>query len=156
MIKNEILVCIFFFRVTEINRFLLDHEYPNISEASKVIRHVPNYDFEKLSPHMQVIWPIICQKNQLIIESNPWLATPIQNLEYKKYIIVNFFWRSTHSYCKHGNPENERNFKLQKCFLRPTPSWLPAGRSDSKLSMTASIYRNKREILCWNKREINA
>ena len=105
-------ICIFFFRVTEINRFLLDHEYPNISEASKVIRHVPNYDFEKLSPHMQVIWPIICQKNQLIIESNPWLATPIQNLEYKKYIIVNFFWRSTHSYCKHGNPENERNFKV--------------------------------------------
>ena len=105
-------ICIFFFRVTEINRFLLDHEYPNISEASKVIRHVPNYDFEKLSPHMQVIWPIICQKNQLIIESNLWLATPIQNLEYKKYIIVNSFWRSTHSYCKHGNPENERNFKV--------------------------------------------
>ena len=51
--------------MTEINRFVVDHEYIGLTEAAKVVQHVPNYDFERLSPNMQAIWPKICQKYQL-------------------------------------------------------------------------------------------
>ena len=54
---------ILFFRVTEINRFLLDYEYNNgISEATQVVRHVPNYDFNFLGTRMHEVWPEILKK----------------------------------------------------------------------------------------------
>ena len=49
--------------MTEINRFLLDYEYNNgISEATQVVRHVPNYDYNFLGPHMHEVWPEILKK----------------------------------------------------------------------------------------------
>ena len=51
------------FRVSEINRFLLDYEYNNgISEATQVVRHVPNYDFNFLGTRMHEVWPEILKK----------------------------------------------------------------------------------------------
>ena len=51
------------FRVSEINRFLLDYEYNNgISEATQVVRHVPNYDYNLLGTRMQEVWPEILKK----------------------------------------------------------------------------------------------
>ena len=54
-----------FCRVTEINRFLLDHEYQGLSEATKVVRFVPEYDFNQLTSYTQKTWPNICQNNNL-------------------------------------------------------------------------------------------
>ena len=54
-----------FCRVTEINRFLLDHEYQGLSEATKVVRFVPKYDFNQLTSYTQKTWPNICQNNNL-------------------------------------------------------------------------------------------
>lgn len=47
----------FICRVSEINRFLLDHEYANISEAALVYKHVPIYSEQHLSSSMKQVWP---------------------------------------------------------------------------------------------------
>ena len=52
----------FISRVSEINRFILDHEYRGISEASQVYRHVPKYDYSHLGDRMREIWPKIVRE----------------------------------------------------------------------------------------------
>ena len=39
--------------MSEVNRFLLDLEYLDLSEAAKVYHHVPNYDPEHLTTYMK-------------------------------------------------------------------------------------------------------
>ena len=48
-----------FFRVSEVNRFLLDYEYAPVSEASLKVRHMPEYEWLRLSARMREVWPRI-------------------------------------------------------------------------------------------------
>ena len=56
-------VAYIFYRVSEINRFLLDYEYNNgVPEATEVVRHVPNYDYRYFGPRMHEVWPEILKR----------------------------------------------------------------------------------------------
>ena len=55
------------FRVSQVNRFLLDYEYGEAgTEASLSVRHVPNLEWSRLSPRMRAVWPRILADHDVI------------------------------------------------------------------------------------------
>ena len=56
------------FRVSQVNRFLLDYEYGEAgTEASLSVRHVPNLEWSRLSPRMRAVWPRILADHDVTV-----------------------------------------------------------------------------------------
>ena len=67
------------FRVSQVNRFLLDYEYgPAGSEASLSVRHVPAYEWSQLSPRMRAVWPRIMAERDVTVVTKGALLSKVK------------------------------------------------------------------------------